>query len=284
MNVKSSDSVRRLGVLHRNGLHEYLQAHECLAAPMLGNLLAAGLWNDWRKLRCGGYTGVYREGKLTGVMAAFNDGNLMVHAEGTQTMDELARRLPAMPFHTLWGLDCGHEVACMVEDLPLEYEVVDHLMMVQPEPSERTVPDLNFIRADDHELEEDTLRFMECCLENCFGFSTARDVLIQRMNERMPEEAFWVASDMSGPVAQAHIQAWTPHFGYVGGVATLPAYQGQGYARAVMQQMCRYIRTLGRTPSLTVKTQNTAAIQLYRSMGFEECGQVTVLDCHWQAI
>lgn len=281
MNAKCIDAVRRLGVLHRGVLHDYLQAHELLTAPLYGNLLAAGLWNDWRKLRCGGYTGAFREGRLEGVMAAFNDGNLMVHAAQPRALSDLADRLPALPFHTVWGLGCGGEVEEMVEDLPLRYEVVHHLMLQQPRACERSTPALTFARADGHALDEDTLRFMECCLETCFGFTTARDVIAQRMKERMPEEAFFVASNGAGPVAQAHIQAWTPHYGYVGGVATLPAYQGQGYARAVMQHICRYIRSMGRIPTLTVKADNEAALRLYQSMGFETCGKVTVLDCHW---
>ena len=53
-------------------------------------------------------------------------------------------------------------------------------------------------------------------------------------------------------------------------VATLPGFEGRGYGTAVMRALVERIRARGERPFLTVRTDNTRAINIYRKLGFAE--------------
>lgn len=53
-------------------------------------------------------------------------------------------------------------------------------------------------------------------------------------------------------------------------VATLPGHEGRGYATAVVRALVERIRLRGERPFLTVRTDNTRAIEIYRRLGFKE--------------
>lgn len=61
---------------------------------------------------------------------------------------------------------------------------------------------------------------------------------------------------------------------YISHVSTLPAWQGQGIAKALLNCACDHARTVGMTHiQLEVATDNHAAIQLYQQQGFTVSGQ-----------
>jgi ribosomal protein S18 acetylase RimI-like enzyme len=53
-------------------------------------------------------------------------------------------------------------------------------------------------------------------------------------------------------------------------VATLPDYEGRGYATAIMLALVARIEARGERPFLTVRTDNTRAAAIYRRLGFKE--------------
>jgi ribosomal protein S18 acetylase RimI-like enzyme len=53
-------------------------------------------------------------------------------------------------------------------------------------------------------------------------------------------------------------------------VATLPDHEGRGYATAIVRSLIERIRSRGDRPFLTVRTDNTRAIEIYRRLGFRE--------------
>jgi ribosomal protein S18 acetylase RimI-like enzyme len=53
-------------------------------------------------------------------------------------------------------------------------------------------------------------------------------------------------------------------------VATRPEFEGRGYGTAIMRALVERIRMRGETPFLTVRTENSRAIQTYRKLGFTE--------------
>jgi ribosomal protein S18 acetylase RimI-like enzyme len=53
-------------------------------------------------------------------------------------------------------------------------------------------------------------------------------------------------------------------------VATLPGHEGRGYATAIVRALVERIRSRGDRPFLTVRTDNTRAIEIYRRLGFKE--------------
>jgi predicted GNAT family acetyltransferase len=67
-------------------------------------------------------------------------------------------------------------------------------------------------------------------------------------------------------------------FTEISGVCTAPAWRGRGYAGALMREVAAGIRARGETPFLHAYASNTAAIGLYRSLGFELRRQVTMTE------
>jgi ribosomal protein S18 acetylase RimI-like enzyme len=53
-------------------------------------------------------------------------------------------------------------------------------------------------------------------------------------------------------------------------VATLPGHEGRGHATAIMRALVERIHIRGERPFLTVRTDNTRAIEVYRRLGFKE--------------
>ena len=53
-------------------------------------------------------------------------------------------------------------------------------------------------------------------------------------------------------------------------VATLPGFEGRGYATALMRALLERIRMRGDRPFLTVRTDSMRAIGIYRRLGFKE--------------
>ena len=53
-------------------------------------------------------------------------------------------------------------------------------------------------------------------------------------------------------------------------VATLPDHEGRGYATAIVRALIERIRSRGDRPFLTVRTDNTRAIEIYHRLGFKE--------------
>ena len=54
----------------------------------------------------------------------------------------------------------------------------------------------------------------------------------------------------------------------LGGIYTAVEHRGNHYAKLLLQLLCKKLLSAGKTPSLFVKQQNQAAIQLYKSIGF----------------
>ena len=53
-------------------------------------------------------------------------------------------------------------------------------------------------------------------------------------------------------------------------VATMPGHEGRGYATAIVRGLIDRIRSRGERPFLTVRTDNTRAVEIYRRLGFKE--------------
>ena len=53
-------------------------------------------------------------------------------------------------------------------------------------------------------------------------------------------------------------------------VATMPEHEGRGYATAIVMALMARIHTAGNKPFLTVRSDNTRAVEIYRRLGFKE--------------
>lgn len=71
-------------------------------------------------------------------------------------------------------------------------------------------------------------------------------------------------------VAIGGLRLHLPGYREITTVATLPEYEGRGYATAIVRGLIDRIRSRGDRPFLTVRSDNTRAIEIYHRLGFKE--------------
>ena len=266
-------------IWRRKELYEYFSQHERFVAPIFGNLLTAGFLNLPNRLRCGDYYTMRQDGKLYGVAALFNDGNMMVHCMTSWTL-EVYNLTTAFPWHTLWDYSFQPGVGDQLRTIP-GVDELRSLILMERDPSvplPARSPDIEVIRAERRPSDPEIIAFIKDCMQQCFHFDPDLRAIRKRLSERTHEERYLVAIKDGVMVSQAHIQSWTPRYGVIGGVGSLYAYRGQGLAKAVTARLCSYIEETGRTPILTVDHGNEPALSVYRSLGFVEVDRT--FACH----
>jgi ribosomal protein S18 acetylase RimI-like enzyme len=76
--------------------------------------------------------------------------------------------------------------------------------------------------------------------------------------------------DQSRLAAMAGLRLHIAGYREITTVATLPEFEGRGYATALVRALVERIRGRGERPFLTVRTDNDRAVDIYKRMGFAE--------------
>ena len=71
-------------------------------------------------------------------------------------------------------------------------------------------------------------------------------------------------------VAMGGLRLHLPGYREITTVATLPECEGRGYATAIVMALAARIHSAGNKPFLTVRSDNTRAIEIYHRLGFKE--------------
>jgi ribosomal protein S18 acetylase RimI-like enzyme len=71
-------------------------------------------------------------------------------------------------------------------------------------------------------------------------------------------------------VAMGGLRLHLPGYREITTVATLPSHEGRGYATAIVRALIERIRSRGDRPFLTVRSDNTRAVDIYHRLGFKE--------------
>lgn len=71
-------------------------------------------------------------------------------------------------------------------------------------------------------------------------------------------------------VAMAGLRMHVPGYREITTVATMPEFEGRGFAMALVGALVERILDRGETPFLTVRSDNTRAINIYKRLGFHE--------------
>lgn len=247
----------------------YLNTHAPNTCAILGNLKAAGVGSNMM-MRGGSYF-IYQNtlGEIGAVMAVYNDGNIMLHIADDEAKNNLTNLLINMHFHSLWGLSTwlpGRNV--LKNRLSMSMDERNLLLMKRRKGVSLTEVKNEIVRIDNKLLLYRYVPFMKRCLYEGFGFKCNSYDLRKRMKERTSREPYWLLYEDNVPIAQAHLQAMTIDYGYIGGICTLRKYRRQGYAKQITSHACSYVEELGRSCVLAVSSENKTAVNLYKSLGF----------------
>jgi ribosomal protein S18 acetylase RimI-like enzyme len=71
-------------------------------------------------------------------------------------------------------------------------------------------------------------------------------------------------------VAMGGLRLHLPGYREITTVATLPGHEGRGYATGIVRSLIERIRSRGDRPFLTVRSDNTRAVEIYHRLGFKE--------------
>src|SRR6478672_1021328 len=71
-------------------------------------------------------------------------------------------------------------------------------------------------------------------------------------------------------LAMGGLRLHLPGYREITTVATLPDHEGRGYATAIVRVLIDRIRSRGDRPFLTVRSDNTRAVEIYHRLGFKE--------------
>jgi len=271
--------IRKINWFQKEIPAAYMAENELMLGPLYGNIAATRWHYRLGALRSGKIYALIRDHQVCGLAGRFNDGNCFVHCADPDHFRHFDSLLNDLDFHTLWMLNGQLSDAIrMKQTLGLEGRIIEHFMMVQDEnrPISRDSVEIVNIQGEtgNHEYIE-----AACGLIHAgFDYNPQRDLWVQRLSERTTAERYYLGRVGGNFVAQAHIQGWTPHYGHIGGVTSSPEHRGKGYAKIVTGQLCEYVHSCNRKPTLTVKANNLPAIRLYRGLGFTAVGRVTVLE------
>ncbi len=273
--------IRRLSWRNRKAAQQFLEAHSDMTSPILGNLIASSWNRDPFSRRRGECFVADRDREICGFLAFFSDGNAMVYVSVPEVLFDFLDVLDERTnYHSLWVFDASEgDVKVLTARLTDRFHLKHYHMMIQEEPSDVFTVTLDIQDVHDRHWDPEVTRFCRQILKECFGYDAYMPSFMARMADRGPDEPYLVGSLPQGEkVAQAHVQALCGDYGYIGGVATLPQYRGHGYAKEVLLTICRMVRRMGRTPSLTVDPENGPAYRLYTDNGFVPRADVYVAE------
>lgn len=82
-------------------------------------------------------------------------------------------------------------------------------------------------------------------------------------------------------ISMACLRLHCPGYREISTVATMPGHTGRGYGTALVTELAQRILDRGEAPFLTVRTDNTRAIEIYRRLGFRERTQLYSTTVRW---
>lgn len=233
----------------------------------VGNMQTFGLENDNVTLRRGDYYGYFDDGHLAGMLAVYNLGSCIVHFETENAIpffSEIIDRRRILYFNGIKRL-IEPLYRQLKNKVTIEYSESSYFINRSFRPF--TLPETE-VRLPEAMDASEAIALMSSIYQQCFNTEFTPEEVAKKIAERAPEEELLFLSAGNRIVAQALVQTFTPEVSQIGGVGTFPEYQGKGYAKAVVSELCRRIIARGKTPTLIVKKDNLPAVRAYQSIGF----------------
>jgi ribosomal protein S18 acetylase RimI-like enzyme len=260
--------IRILCQSDRDIVMEYLERNHIETTFLIGNVLEFGLDNKSDVRRCGDYYGYFEGETLRGIICFYNLGSCIPHFEKDEIVEEFVNIMRDRDFEFLLGMN--KVVKPLYDKLShfkkaREYDECSYFINNSFKPF--TVDEIVFKNPDEID-ENEAIEFVIKSYRE--GFNTVRDRedVKKALKQRAKEEDYIFAVRGEKIVAQACIQTFTDKINQIGGVVTLAEERGKGYCKAIVSELCKRIIERGKTPTLSVRKNNTPAVRAYKSVGF----------------
>lgn len=260
--------IQKLDCAHKEMVLQYIMDHEIELVMIYGNVITCGLENQPGIRRCADYYGYFDEGALKGLIAFYNLGSCIPHYTDPKAIPEFAKLMKERSFDVALGMT--YIIKPLTDHLQAEkpHSYIDEEMyMVNSafQPYENGALELHDADASDEEQMAFCARIRKECFDENTTVQEQRDIVMQKNKE----EDYLIAYEVGKPIAQAVVHGYTPQYGQIGAVGTLPEFRNRGASKRVVSGLCQRIISKGRIPTLFVRLNNAPAVKVYQSLGFK---------------
>ncbi len=109
------------------------------------------------------------------------------------------------------------------------------------------------------------------------NFGVSEDLLRASFRLNLQSKKIFALEIEGSPAAKAAITACGPNCALLGGVYTLPEFRRKGLATILIRHILRLLAAEKKSASLYAKKKNLAAVELYKSLGFESTAEYRLI-------
>lgn len=251
---------------------DYLGRNHLDNTFIIGNIEKNGLENNMLLKRSGDYYGYFGEGQLRGIFTFTNMGSFVCHYEDNKVLNKIVLLKAIKQYKPKYIFGMKKIIEPLWKKLDKIFKWYDYdecyYMILKREKFFDFTLDKEIISAKNYDFSKSIDFLIE--VEKAFNRKPKTvNELKNSIYERMGEEEYLYLLDKDRIVSQGVIKTTTTKVNQIEGVYTLPKFRGNGYAKAVVSQLCKNIISRGKTPSLIVSKSNHSAQRMYKNIGFE---------------
>lgn len=261
--------IRLLTDDDRQRMLDYQARNEIETSFLYANIIEFGIENRPDMRRCADYYGFFEGPELKGVLPFYNLGSCIPHYESDAAIPLFVEMMKERNFEFLLGM---HKVVKpLYEWIKADKEIKlydECYYFINRNFKPFLLDGIGFVNANGDaggEVED----FVADARAKGFHQTSTREDIRKTLTQRGKEEEFIFAQRDGRIVAQACVQTYTSRINQIGAVFTAENERGKGYCKATVSEICRRILAKGKTPTLSVKKNNTPAVRAYTALGFE---------------
>ncbi len=264
-------------------LEQFLSYHAETSMFLRSNMKRSGLEYKNEDYH-GEYLGAFDEtGNITGVLAHYQNGNIMMQAEDKAILSKLVAAFRNMATRPVAGVLGADDQAKLVID-----ELLTHVEQYATNRAEGLYNlDLNHISSAagsrysgaqmlemakvDEALLTRWMRAYEIEALGSEGNKALDQHVKNHIDQKIKSKSGWVLLVEGNPVALSGFNAQLPDMVQIGPVWTPPEHRNRGYARTLVALTLQKARDQGVKKAILF-SDNPAAIKAYEAIGFKKIG------------
>jgi len=250
-----------------------LDADPVLNLGLISNITKSGL-NNLGLIGQGSYLGLFEGGDLVALLCHDNQGVWRFQVNEPIELFELAGEALRQGMHPLLVLGEARLMegllAAMAGEMGYLKLVEDEVMLLLAGPDFRPRQDRESRYAVTADMEQ-VAALEEGLQRELLGPDSWRKAAVRRYAAELIQQRHTVICEADGQaVSKADLEARIAQVASLGGVFTLPACRGSGYAASACSSLCADVLASGAGVTLNTDARNLPALALYRSLGFHK--------------